>query len=177
MKNRDIVDLYDLMMEQLRDLLDGERQQLEVFPEFDGLADSFELREIVEHHQRETRRQLMRLEKVFGLLEEDAGLEQHCEGIEGLIREARDLAARCKVSQVIDAGLITSIQHINHYEMAGYGTAIAYAKTLDKHDVAELLLQTLREEKSADEELSRIAEDKINVEAKWTSVSAGAETD
>lgn len=175
MKNQDIVDLYDLLMEQLRDLLDGERQQLEAFPEFDDLATSLELREIIERHQMETRRHVSRLEKVFDLLEEETGGE-HCEGIEGLISEARKLARRCKVHQVLDAGLITAIQHINHYEMAGYGTAIAYAKTLDKHDVAELLLKTLREEKTADEDLSQIAEKQINVDAKWTSVSAETDT-
>ena len=69
-----------------------------------------------------------------------------------------------------DAALITAIQHINHYEMAGYGTAVAYAKALERHDVAEKLLESLREEKRADMGLSDLAENQVNIDAKWTSI-------
>lgn len=174
MSNHDILDLYDLLMEQIRDLADGEAQQLEIFPDLDDLATSLELRELIERHEQETLRQSNRLQKVLEMLEEEGGGE-HCEGIEGLIKEALKLARRCKVHQVCDAGLITSIQHVNHYEIAGYGTAISYAKTLGRHDVAELLLKSLREEKQADEELSRLAEEQINVDARWTSLTGSGE--
>lgn len=169
MREPDILDLYDLLLEQLRDLYDGERQQLKVFPQFDKLAHSFELREIVERHQIETERQATRLENVFSLLKE-ASQGESCDGIKGLIKEGLKLAKRCKNPQVCDAGLITSIQHINHYEMAGYGTAISYAKALGRHDIAEFLLDNLREEKKADWGLSDLAEDQINIDAKWTSL-------
>jgi len=169
MNEPEIFDLYDLMMEQLRDLYDGEKQQLEVFPEFNDMASTFELREIVEHHEKETKRQAVRLESIFTMLDEEPKGES-CDGIRGLISEAKKLTRRCKNPEVIDAALITSIQHINHYEMAGYGTAIAYAKALDRHDVAEALLDSLREEKRADWGLSDLAEGQINIDAKWTSL-------
>lgn len=169
MNEPEIFDLYDLMMEQVRDLYDGEKQQLEVFPVFDDMASSFELQEIIEHHEQETKRQKVRLESIFTMLKEDPEGES-CDGINGLIKEALKLAKRCKNPEVIDSALITSIQHINHYEMAGYGTAIAYAKALERHDVAEQLLETLREEKQADWGLSDLAEGQINIDAKWTSL-------
>jgi len=166
---KEIFDLYDLMLEQIRDLYDGELQQKDVFPEFDRMAQSLELKEIIERHELETKRQIARLENVFVILDEQKGGE-HCDGIKGLITEAIKLAERCKNSEVRDAGIITSIQHINHYEMAGYGTAIAYAKSLEQHDVAELLLDTLREEKSADWGLSSLAEGAVNPDANWGAI-------
>lgn len=168
-QKNEIFDLYDLMLEQLRDLYDGEQQQLELLPEFDKKAYSFELREIIEWHLVETKRQLVRLDSVFGILKEDPEGEQ-CDGIKGLITETLKLHDRCKNPEVCDAALITSIQHINHYEIAGYGTAIAYAKTLERHEVAELLLDTLREERQADYGLSDLAEGQINPDAKWSSL-------
>ena len=167
MKNVEIFDLYDLLMEQLRDLYDGEQQQLEILPKLDELADSFELEEIVEYHRKETIRQKDRLEKIFRLLKEEPEGES-CDGIKGLIRETLKLARRCKNPEVRDASIITSLQHINHYELAGYGTAIAYAKQLKRHDIGELLLETLREEKASDMGLSDIAENHINPDAKWS---------
>lgn len=165
----DIYDLYDLLLEQLRDLYDGELQQLKVFREFDESANSFELEEMVASLERETKNQVSRLSKIFKMLEEEPDGE-YCEGIRGLIAEAKKLTSRCKNPEVCDAGLITSIQHINHYEMAGYGTAIAYAKTIEKDDIAELLLESLREEKEADLNLSELAHDHINADAKWTTL-------
>lgn len=169
MAEKEILDLYDLMMEQLRDLYDGELQQLKVLPSFDRMATSPDLEEIIASHERETRHQIQRLDEVFDKLEEKPEGES-CDGIRGIIKEAQKLTDRCKIPEVLDAGLITSIQHINHYEMAGYGTAIAYAKALDLHDIASILLDTLREEKHADMNLSNVAEDHINVDATWTSL-------
>jgi ferritin-like metal-binding protein YciE len=174
MKNEDIFDLYDLLMEQLRDLYDGEQQQLDTLPKLDELADSFELEEIIEYHRKETIRQKDRLEKIFRLLKEEPEGES-CDGIKGLIRETIKLAERCKNPEVKDAAIITSLQHINHYEMAGYGTAIAYSKQLKRHDVGELLLETLREEKASDMGLSDIAENRINPDAKWSFIVEKAE--
>lgn len=78
------------------------------------------------------------------------------------------LAQRCKNPEVCDAAIITSLQHINHYEIAGYGTAISYAKQLNRHDIGELLWETLREEKASDMGLSEIAESQINPDARWS---------
>lgn len=174
MKSKEIYDLYDLLLEQLKDLYDGEQQQLKILPELDKLADSFELQEIIEYHRKETERQLKRLEDIFRKLEEDPEGES-CDGIKGLIKETMKLAERCKNPEVRDAGLITSLQHINHYEMAGYGTAIAYAKHLGRHDIGERLLETLREEKASDMGLSEIAENHINPDARWSFIVQKAE--
>ncbi|MFH5886438.1 ferritin-like domain-containing protein [Halalkalibaculum sp. DA3122] len=168
-KETEIFDLYDLMLEQLRDLYDGEQQQLEALPTFNKKAFSFELREIIEWHEGETKRQLVRLDSIFNILQEQPEGE-HCDGIKGLISEAYKLHARCQNPEVCDAALITAIQHINHYEIAGYGTAIAYAKALERHEVAELLLKSLGEERQADYGLSDLAEGQINPDAKWSSL-------
>ena len=168
----DLYELYDLMMEQLRDLYDGELQQFDALTHFDDLATSFELREIIEHHQQETKRQIDRLRVIFNLLSEKPEGE-YCEAMNGLINEAKKLAYRSRNDEVRDAGLITSIQHINHYEIAGYGSAIAYAKALNLHEIAGLLIEILNEEKQSDRELSELAEDHINIDARWASPLAG----
>lgn len=167
--NKDIFDLYDLMLEQLRDLYDGELQQIQLLEKQSVTAKSVELNDFLAFHLKETNRQIRRVEHIFSLLNEDPGGES-CDGIRGLIKESNKLVERCLNSEVCDAALITAVQHINHYEMAGYGTAIAYAKTLGRHDIAELLLETLREEKRADMGLSDLAENQINPDAKWSAI-------
>lgn len=168
-KNQDIFDLYDLMLEQLRDLYDGELQQITFLETQSEIAESFELNEFLTLHLKETKKQARRIEEVFEILSEDP-VGESCDGILGLIKESKKLAGRCINEEVRDAALITAVQHINHYEMAGYGTAIAYAKALDRHDIAELLLDTLREEKRADMGLSDLAENQINPDAKWSAI-------
>lgn len=176
MKNKEIFDLYDLLLEQLRDLYDGEQQQLEVLPKLDELADSFELEEIIEYHRKETLRQYERLEDIFRKLEENPEGES-CDGVKGLIKETLKLAKRCRNPEVCDAAIITSLQHINHYEIAGYGTAIAYAKQLNRHDIGELLLETLREERASDMGLSEIAETHVNPDARWSFIVQKADVE
>ncbi|WP_372634436.1 ferritin-like domain-containing protein [Fodinibius sp.] len=168
-QEQDIIDLYDLMLEQLRDLYDGERQQLDYLRKAEEQTNSFELDEIIQMHRRETKNQLERIEEVFDILNEEPSGES-CDGIKGIIEEALKLNDRCKNPEVRDAALVTAIQHINHYEIAGYGTAIAYAKAHEQHDIAERLLDTLREEKRADMGLSDLAQDRINPDAKWTAI-------
>ncbi len=168
-QENDIFDLYDLMLEQLRDLYDGEHQQIRFLEEQTEIAETYELNEFLNYHLKETTRQIRRIEEVFNVLNEDPKGES-CDGIKGLIKESRKLADRCLNDEVRDAAVVTSVQHINHYEMAGYGTAIAYAKTLERHDLAELLLETLREEKRADMGLSDLAENRINPDAKWSAL-------
>lgn len=167
--DNEIFDLYDLMLEQIRDLYDGEEQQMQFLKAQSELAESFELNEFLNYHLKETKRQVRRIKEIFDILNEDPEGES-CDGIKGLIKESKKLAGRCLNEEVRDAALITAIQHINHYEMAGYGTAIAYAKTLGRHEIAELLLETLREEKRADMGLSDLAENQINPDAKWSAI-------
>lgn len=166
---KDIFDLYDLLLEQLRDLYDGEHQQIKFLETLSKTAETFALQEFLAFHLKETNRQIQRIEEVFAILKENPAGES-CDGIKGLIKESRKLADRCLNNEVRDAALVTAIQHINHYEMAGYGTAVAYAKALERHEIAELLLETLREEKRADMGLSDIAENKINPDAKWSAL-------
>lgn len=173
MEYNEIYDLYDLLLEQLRDLYDGEQQQLQALMKLDGITDSYDLKEVIEFHYRETQKQVERLESIFEKLGEDPNGES-CDGIKGLIKEAFKLAKRCKNPEVRDAGIVTSIQHINHYEMAGYGTALAYTKLLNRHDIGDLLLDNLREEKERDSELSRIAEKEINPDARWSIIVSKA---
>lgn len=169
MKNKDILNLQDLFLEQLRDLYDGEMQQLKALPELLNYSDSFELKEIIEFHREETEIQARRLRKVFSIAGK-APEGEHCDGIKGLIREAMKLCKRCVTPEVRDAAIITSLQHINHYEIAGYGTAFAYAKQLKRHEQGMLLLESLWEEKDADMGLSEIAEEHINADARWSAI-------
>ncbi|MDZ7681911.1 MAG: DUF892 family protein [Fodinibius sp.] len=165
----DIFDLYDLLLEQLRDLYDGELQQISFLNTLGDSANTFELNEFLQYHLNETKHQERRLEDIFDILNEKPEGES-CDGIAGLIQEAQKIAKRCLNEEVRDAAIVTAVQHINHYEMAGYGTAIAYAKALERHDIAELLLDTLREEKKADMGLSDLAESQINPDAKWSAI-------
>lgn len=159
-----IVDLKDLMIEQLRDLYDSEDQQLAMLETLAQKASTIDLEEIIQHHLRETRHQQQRLVSVFEQLQLEPGGET-CEGMQGIIKETRQLIKRATDDEVTDAAIITAIQHINHYEIAGYGTAISYAKALKMDEVAETLLETLREEKRADNDLSELAESQINPRA------------
>jgi len=167
--NTDIFDLYDLLLEQLRDLYDGELQQISFLDKLSESAETFELNEFLQFHLRETNKQIRRLEDVFEDLNEEPSGET-CDGIKGLIKEAEKLSDRCLNEEVRDAAIITAVQHINHYEMASYGTAVAYAKALERHEIAEALLETLREEKRADMGLSDLAENQINPDAKWSAI-------
>lgn len=158
-----IDDLHALFVEQLRDLYDGEYQQLEILPLMRDQSSTPELDEIIDHHTHETQLQVNRLDRIFDRITLSPKGE-HCEAMNGLIKEAEDIMTRCSDPAVKDAGIITAVQHINHYEIAGYGTAIAYAKAMKKDKLAEILIETLREEKQADEDLSKVALD-INQQA------------
>lgn len=174
MNEQDIIDLYDLMLEQVRDLYDGITHKKAFLHLADKMADAPELDEMILAYLKQTDIQKERLEHLFTLLDESPKGEVSL-GLKTLTKAFTKLARRCKIPEVRDASLITSIQHIQHYEMAGYGTAIAYAKVLNRHDVAELLLNNLSEDKDADISLSDLAEDKINVMATWDTLVSNLE--
>lgn len=167
----DIIDLYDLLLEQMRDLFDGLERKLSFLDQMDSLAESQELDELILSQIKQATYHKERLIHAFYLLNENPKGE-NCKGIRALINSSLELAKRCKIPEVRDASLITSIQHINHYEFAGYGTSIAYSKILGKHDVAEVLLGILQESKEADDGLSNLAESEINKNATWKSIVA-----
>ena len=115
-------------------------------------------------HLGETEKQISRLEQVFDLLGEKAK-GATCPAIDGIIKEAREIAGEVGDKKVLDAALIAAAQAVEHYEITRYGTLIAWAEELGKEDVAKLLTTTLKEERAADKKLSGIAEKKVNLKA------------
>jgi ferritin-like metal-binding protein YciE len=155
-----IVTLRDLYIAELRDLYDAEQQILQELPSMAGRATSSELRKAFEHHLEETQVQIQRLDLVFRQLDLRPG--EPCEAIQGLIAEARRITHECERGDVLDAALIGAAQRIEHYEIAAYGCARTYARTLGDEETAKLLNQTLQEEAEADRVLTRLAEREIN---------------
>jgi ferritin-like metal-binding protein YciE len=156
--------LQELLIEELRDLYNAESQLLKALPRMAKAAQSERLKEAIERHLEETEQHVERLERAFGSLGEPVKGKK-CPAMEGLIDEARDMLDEHKETPLIDATLISSAQKIEHYEIASYGTLATWADLLGLNEVAELLRETLDEEKTADETLTEIAESEINVEA------------
>jgi ferritin-like metal-binding protein YciE len=156
--------LRDLLIEELRDLYDAEMQLLDALPKMAQAATSQELKSAFEHHLEETRGHVSRLDKVFQQISEKSAGET-CEAMKGLIKEGETLVKAEGNPDVRDAGLIGAAQRVEHYEMAGYGTARSLARRLSENQVAETLQQTLNEEAAANEKLTSIAEGQVNVSA------------
>jgi len=156
--------LEDLFVEQLRDLYSAETQILDALPEMVEAASSDQLRKAFKTHLEETRQQKNRLEKIFETLGKKPGGET-CEGMKGLLKEGSAMLEKEGDRNVIDAGIIASAQRVEHYEISGYGTARTYAERLGYDDAAELLDETLDEESSANEKLTKIAESTVNKKA------------
>jgi ferritin-like metal-binding protein YciE len=153
--------LHEAFVDELRDTYDAEKQLTKALPKMAKAANSPELREAIESHLEETRQQVGRLEKVFESLEEKAR-GKHCDGIAGIIQA---LMAEDFDEATADACLIAAAQRAEHYEMAAYGTLVAWARAMGHDDAAELLQETLDEEKAADEKLNTLAEGGINEQA------------
>ena len=156
--------LHDAFLDELRDAYDAEKQITKALPRMVKAATSPELRAAFEAHLEETRGQIERLEQVFeGLDEKVRG--KHCDGMAGIIEEGKSTMEEDFDETTMDACLIASAQRVEHYEMAAYGTLVAWALVLGHAEAADLLQQTLDEEKAADEKLSSLAEEGINQEA------------
>jgi ferritin-like metal-binding protein YciE len=156
--------LHDAFLDELRDAYDAEKQLTKALPKMAKAATSAELRSAFETHLEETRGQIERLEEIFATLDEKVR-GKHCDGIAGIIEEGKSAMEEDFDEATMDACLIASGQRAEHYEMAAYGTLVAWARAMGHTDAADLLQQTLDEEKAADEKLSGIAEDGINQEA------------
>jgi ferritin-like metal-binding protein YciE len=155
--------LRDLYIDELKDLYSAEKQLVRALSKMAKNASDEDLKEAFSNHLTETEGHVERLEQIFeGLGASPRG--KKCVGMEGLIEEANELLEEDAEEDVIDAGLISKAQHVEHYEMAGYGTVRTYAQMLGEEDAAQLLQQTLDEEKEADQLLSQLAE-AINVTA------------
>lgn len=158
--------MNDLFLHFLKDMYYAERQISKALPKMARAAESPELRQAFTEHREETQHHIERLQQVFESLGKRAqGVT--CEAINGLIEECDELVEAMKdPSPVRDAGLIACGQAVEHYEMARYGTLVAWAKLAGQTEAASLLEQTLSEEKAADGLLNKLAKGKINVTAK-----------
>lgn len=153
--------LDDLFAHGLKTIYYAERQIAETLPKMIDMASNPELRAGFEQHLRETENQRARLEQVFGLYGQDAD-ETKCPAIDGIIKAANTTASDVDDKQVLDAALTFGAQMVEHYEIANYGTLIAWARELGREDLAGILDETLAEEKATDDKLTRIAESRVN---------------
>ena len=153
--------LHDAFIDELRDSYDGEKQLTKALAKLAKAATSPPLREAFKAHLEETQGQIERLEQVFELLEEKAR-GKHCDGIAGIVEEGKSIMEEDFDETTMDACLIAAGQRAEHYEMAAYGTLVAWANAMGHTEAAKLLQQTLDEEKAADKKLSGLAEGGIN---------------
>jgi len=156
--------LHDAFLDELRDSYDAEKQLIRALPKMAKAATSSELRDAFERHLEETQGHVDRLEQVFELLDEKAK-GKHCDGIAGIIEEGKNAMGENFDDATMDAVLIASGQRAEHYEMAAYGTLVAWARGMGHNEAADLLQETLDEEEAADEKLTSIAESGVNQEA------------
>jgi ferritin-like metal-binding protein YciE len=160
----DMETLKDLYVEELKDLWSAEKQILKGLAKMTKAANHPELKDAFSRHAQMTEKHVERLERICADLDVSPRGKK-CVGMEGLIKEASELITEKPEPDVLDAGLIAAAQHVEHYEMAGYGCVRTYARQLGYEDQAELLQTTLDEEGSTDKLLTQIAETSINLEA------------
>lgn len=169
--SRDIKSMEDLFLHGLQDVYYAENQIVRSLPTMIDKATNRELASALRNHLRETENQVSRLDQVFEKLGQDPkGTD--CPAIDGLIREADEVAGEVDDKKVLDAAVIGSAQAIEHYEISRYGTLIAWAQELGHDNVVSLLNATLKEEKAADKKLNGIAEGKVNPKATGRRVAA-----
>lgn len=156
--------LRELFIEELKDIIYAERALVKSLPKMANNAEDTNLKAAIKEHVAVTEAQVDRLMKVFNILgESDRG--KKCDAMEGLIKEGDSILKDTEPGPVRDAGIISASQKIEHYEIASYGTLVAFAKILGEDEAAELLEQTLAEEKDADQKLTDTAYNSINFEA------------
>ena len=153
--------LHDAFIDELRDAYDAEKQLTKALAKLAKAASNTQLRDAFEMHREETQGHVERLEQVFESLDEKVR-GKHCDGIAGIIEEGKSVMEEDFDETTMDACLIASGQRAEHYEMAAYGTLVAWAQAMGHTDAARLLQQTLDEEKAADKKLSGLAEGGIN---------------
>jgi ferritin-like metal-binding protein YciE len=156
--------LDQLFLDQLEDLYDAEKRLVDALPKMADAATSPQLKQAFQNHWEETKQQVRRLEQVFQEIGKSPERET-CEAMKGLISEGEEMISAKGDPDVKDAALIAAGQRIEHYEMAGYGTARTFAQRLGLTNAAQLLQETLNEEGEADHKLTEIAEASVNVHA------------
>ena len=155
--------LRELYIDELKDLYSAENQILKALPRMMKATSSRELQRAFAVHEKQTQRQVKRLDRIFKDLDESPRGKK-CVGMEGLIEEAKELIDEKPEPEVLDAGLVSKAQHVEHYEMAGYGTVRTWARQMGYSEQADLLQETLDEEGETDKLLTQLSE-RINLEA------------
>lgn len=156
-----VVSLRDMLEQQVQGLFNAEKLTLSELRNMKQRVSSPALRNVIGWQMNECELHIIRLEMVFRYLRITPSNEIP-EGVKGLVHEANMLAAVCTDPQVLDAGLIRSLQYIHHYKIVGYGTAAAYAGTLEEWDVQGLMQESVEGEKELDRELSKLAIEQVN---------------
>lgn len=154
----------ELMLSFMQDVYYAERQILKALPKMAKATQNEKLKEALMHHREETQGQVERLQKAFEALGKRARA-QTCEAINGIIEEGEEIVEEFEQGDVRDAGIIASAQAVEHYEMARYGTIVAWAKACGQKEVAQLMEATLEEEKKADKLLNELANKQVNQSA------------
>jgi len=167
--------LRELYVEELKDLYSAENQLTKALPKLAKAASSEELRQGFEEHLEQTKGHVQRLQRIFEQMGEK-GTGKKCMGMEGLVKEGAEVMEDDFEYAVMDAALISAAQRVEHYEIAGYGSVIAYAEILGESEQASLLQETLEEEKETDQKLTELAKE-INAEANQSDTDAEAEED
>lgn len=162
--SKDIKTMDDLFVHTLRDIYYAEQQILKNLPKMADKATSADLRRGFEKHMTETEQHVQRLEQVFDMHGVKAkGVT--CPAIDGILKEADEIAGEVEDKRVLDAALIAAAQAVEHYEMTRYGTLVEWAKDLGRDDCAAVLQKNLDEEKATDKALTKLAEGGINLQA------------
>jgi ferritin-like metal-binding protein YciE len=161
---KDIKSMDDLFLHVLQDIYYAEKQIVKALPDMIEKATNRELTAALQHHLGETQKHVQRLDQAFELIGESPK-GTTCPAIDGIIKEANEIAGDIAEKKVLDAALITAAQAVEHYEITRYGTLVAWAEEIGNSAVAKLLTTTLNEEKAADKKLTTIADRKVNRKA------------
>ena len=161
-----MTNLDELYVDLLKDLYSAENQLVKALPKMAKAAGSSDLRTAFEEHLRQTQGHVERIERIFSDRDNGSPRGKKCVGMEGLIEEGKEIMQENMEAQVMDAGLIAAAQKVEHYEIASYGTARAWARQMGYDRDADLLQKTLDEESMANEKLTKIAQSHVNLEAR-----------
>lgn len=153
----------DMFLDELKDIYSAEKQAVRVYPKLAKSVESRELKEALQDHLEETKGQVERLERIFEILDK-RGTGKTCEGMKGVLAESAEAMEKVEQGPVRDAALIAAAQRAEHYEIAAYGTVVALAKAMGQQEIAQLLAETLEQEKAVDKKLTAISKN-VNKQA------------
>jgi len=162
--SKPIKSLDDLFLHTLKDIYYAENQIVKSLPNMVEKANDPTLKSAFQTHLAETQGQVARLERIFQMLNEDAK-GTTCAAMDGILDEAKEVIGEIDDEMVLDAGMLSAAQAVEHYKITRYGTLIAFARRLGRDDIAKILEETLAEEKETDRKLTALAEGQVNRKA------------